>query len=253
MRFRDIYKKDADVVILNGFPINYDKQLFDNDTVSFIKKGEKLSKEEIQEVMISRHTPGVYEVLKEAKVGIAGLGGLGSNIALSLARIGVGNLTLVDFDVVEPSNLNRQAYYIEQLGCLKTEATLENIKRINPFINIDIINTFIDKKNAKEIFKDCEIVIEAFDNPICKAELINSILLDTDKIIVSGNGMAGVYPSNTIKTKKLNKRLYICGDGVSEAKEFSGLMSTRVLIASGHMANTTCRVLLKNIEVDGEL
>ena len=248
-----LYKKDADVIIVNGFPIKEDKPIKENDSISFIKKGEKLSYEQVESVMMARHTPLVYEKLKKAKVGIAGLGGLGSNIASMLARIGIGELVIVDYDVVEPSNLNRQNYFINQLGEFKTDATIKNIEMINPFIKVEKIDVFLDKTNCIEIFKDCDVVIEAFDDAKCKAELVNTLLTKSKKIIVSGSGMAGVYPSNTIKTKRMNSRFYVCGDQVSEAREFCGLMSTRVNIAAGHMANTAVRIILGEINNGGDL
>ena len=85
--------------------------------------------------MASRHTPGVHALLKQACVGIAGVGGLGSAVAVSLARIGVGKLIIADFDVVEPSNLNRQQYFVDQLGYFKVDALTENLRRINPYVN----------------------------------------------------------------------------------------------------------------------
>ena len=106
-------KREADIVILNGFPIKEDKLLKDGDSISFIKRGEIPTKDELEALLVARHTPNVYEKLKRASVGIAGAGGLGSNIALSLSRIGVANIKIVDFDIVEPSNLNRQQYYIK--------------------------------------------------------------------------------------------------------------------------------------------
>ncbi|MGL4763067.1 MAG: sulfur carrier protein ThiS adenylyltransferase ThiF [Sarcina sp.] len=250
---KDLYKKDADVVIVNGFPLKEDKAIKENDKITFIKKGEKLSYEQVESVIMARHTPLVYERLKGAKVGIAGLGGLGSNIVSMLARIGVGELVIVDYDVVEPSNLNRQNYFINQLGEFKTDATIKNIKMINPFIKVEKIDAFLDKTNCVEIFKDCDVVIEAFDDAKCKAELVNTLLTKSKKIIVSGSGMAGIYPSNTIKTKRVNSRFYVCGDEASEAREFCGLMSTRVNIAAGHMANTAVRIILGEIDNGGEL
>lgn len=245
--FKKICKVDADVSILNGFPIKEDKVIKENDSITLIKKGETLCEEELESVMMARHTPLVYQKLKNAKVGVAGLGGLGSNIVEMLARIGVGNIIIVDYDIVEPSNLNRQNYYISQLGELKTDATLKNIKMINPFINVEKVDVFLNKDNSIDVFDGCDIVIEAFDDASCKAELVTTILTKSKMKIVSGSGMAGVYPSNTIKTKKINNRFYVCGDEVSEAKEFCGLMSTRVNIAAGHMANTAVRILTGEI------
>src|SRR5665647_1593706 len=127
-----------DIVILNGFQIEGNAELKEKDQLTIIRKGIIPKREELESMMMSRHTPYVHEKLKKGKVAIAGLGGLGSNIAIMLARIGVGQLLLVDFDVVEPSNLNRQSYYISHLGMAKTEALQKQIKEINPFIKVDL-------------------------------------------------------------------------------------------------------------------
>ena len=146
--------------------------------------------------------------MKKGKVAILGLGGLGSNIASSLARIGVGKLILADFDVVEPSNLNRQNYFINDIGKLKTEATKENIERINPFVDITLVNEKISKENM-ESFSEADIIVEAFDNPNCKAEISNYVLIHMrDKYLVASSGMAGYYDSNIIQTKKIRDKFY---------------------------------------------
>lgn len=243
-------KRDSDVVILNGFPIKEDKKLKDGDSLVFIKKGEVPTKDQLEELMMSRHTPGVFRILKNSTVGVAGLGGLGSNIAIALARVGVGKLVLVDYDVVEPSNLNRQQYYIKHIGMKKTEAIKELLKEINPFISVETVDKYIDKNNIVDIFRECKIIIEAFDNPQCKAELVNTILLKTkDKKIIGNSGMAGIFTSNSIETRKINSRFYLCGDGENEAKEGNGLMAPRVSIVAGHAANMAVRLLIGDEEI----
>ncbi|EQB87401.1 hypothetical protein M918_09495 [Clostridium sp. BL8] len=173
---RDRRKKDADIVILNGFILKEDAVLKEGDKLSFIKRGETPSQEDMEGLLVSRHTPGVHEKLKKATVGIAGLGGLGSNIAVALARVGVGKLVLVDFDVVEPSNLNRQQYFIKHIGMKKTEAMKKLLEDINPFITVETVDTYLDKTNIEEVFKEAEVIVEAFDNPVCKAELTTTVL-----------------------------------------------------------------------------
>ena len=130
------YCPDADVFIYNGFQTDEDLPLQDGDTVVLIRRGELPSEEQLESMMAARHTPFVHERVKKAKVGIAGLGGLGSNIAVMLARTGIGELVLADFDLVEPSNLNRQHYFISHLGQYKTQALQEQIRQINPFIQV---------------------------------------------------------------------------------------------------------------------
>ena len=238
-------KRESDIVILNGFPIKEDKLLKDGDSISFIKRGEVPTKDELEALLVARHTHNVYEKLKKASVGIAGAGGLGSNIALSLARIGVGNIKIVDFDIVEPSNLNRQQYYIKDIGEYKVNALKRNLREVNPFINVIAIIERLNKDNIKESFDDVDIIIEAFDNPECKAEISNVVLTEMrDKVLIASSGMASYYPSNDIITRRINNRFYICGDGVNEAKEGSGLMAPRVAICANHMANCALRIIL---------
>lgn len=238
-------KRESDIVILNGFPIKEDKLLKDGDSISFIKRGEVPTKDVLEALLVARHTPNVYEKLKKASVGIAGAGGLGSNIALSLARIGVGNIKIVDFDIVEPSNLNRQQYYIKDIGEYKVNALKRNLREVNPFINVIAIIERLNKDNIKESFDDVDIIIEAFDNPECKAEISNVVLTEMrDKVLIASSGMASYYPSNDIITRRINNRFYICGDGVNEAKEGSGLMAPRVAICANHMANCALRIIL---------
>lgn len=241
---RDKYKSDADVLILNGFPISENRILKHNDKITLIKKGEMPKYEELESLMISRHTPNIHNKLKSGTVAILGLGGLGSNIAISLARIGVGNLIIADFDIVEPSNLNRQQYFISDIGKYKTEALKKNIENINPFIKINTINKIINSSNIHDL-KDCNIIIEAFDNPNYKAEIANEILIKMrDKYLISSSGMAGYYDSNIIKTRRVRDKFYICGDETYEAREGEGLMAPRVAICANHMANLATRILV---------
>lgn len=239
------YKADADVVVLNGFPVNADIVLNDGDELFLIKRGERPSQEELEYMMIARHTPKIYEKLKNAVVGIAGAGGLGSNVAIALARVGVGKIIIADFDVVEPSNLNRQQYFVDQLGMPKVDAIKENLKKINPYLNVETHNVLLDTSNIPEIFSAAEIVVEAFDRAESKAMLINTILERMPSVtIVAASGLAGYGSNNEIKTRKISNRLYIVGDLVSEAKQGQGLMAPRVGIAASHQANQVVRLIL---------
>ncbi|MGL4796784.1 MAG: sulfur carrier protein ThiS adenylyltransferase ThiF [Paraclostridium sp.] len=243
---RNKFKKNADVIIVNGHPASEDKYLKENDKVTLIKKGETPKLSELESLMMSRHTPNVHKKIQLGKIVILGLGGLGSNIAISLARIGVGNLTVVDFDIVEPSNLNRQQYFIKDIGKYKTEALKNTIESINPFISINSINKLINSSNIID-FSDADIIIEAFDNPKSKAEIANVVLTKMKKMyLISSSGMAGFYDSNIIKTKKIRDKFYICGDETNEAKEGDGLMAPRVAICANHMANLVIQILVEN-------
>jgi len=244
------FKNDADIVIHNGFIIKEDVLLKAKDRLTLIKRGEMPSEDELEALMLARHTPGVHEKIKRAKVGIAGLGGLGSSVAISLSRLGIGHLKLIDFDVVEPSNLNRQQYFIKHIGMKKTEAIKDLIYQINPFVKLESADIFIEEENIEYLFNDVDIIVEAFDNPDSKAALINTVLRRMpDKAIIAASGMAGYFSSNSVITKKVRNNFYLIGDGVSEAKPGCGLMAPRVSIAANHQANMVLRIIMGERDV----
>ena len=246
---RDNYFDSECITILNGFQTSENIHLSEGDNVSIIKKGVMPSEEELESLMAARHTPEVHSKVKKAKVAVCGLGGLGSNIAVMLARTGVGFLKLIDFDIVEPSNLNRQNYYIEHLGMYKTDALKSQLEKINPFIEICCETVKITRENSVKLLADCNIICEAFDNPEAKAMLTETVLSDfPEKKLVCGSGMAGFESANKIITKKIIKNLYICGDGESEAKPGNGLMAPRVSVCAGHQANMILRLIMEQEE-----
>lgn len=238
------FTENKTVTIKNGFALSENSPIKDGDNVFFIEKDILPDHDSLDVMMKARLTPGVYEKIKNAKVAVAGLGGLGSSIAEALARTGVGHLHLIDFDTVEPSNLNRQRYRICHLGMAKSEATAMQIKEYNPFIKVKAEQVRITAENAAEIFAEDDIICEAFDSPEAKAEMINAILEKCPhKKIVAASGMAGLESSNTIVTKRIMKNFYLCGDGVSAAEEGRGLMAPRVDICAGHQANMVLRLI----------
>lgn len=244
-QIREEMKADADVLVMNGFIISQDQVLAENDELVLIKKGEIPSQDEMEALLFSRHTPGVHKKIKQAFVGIAGLGGLGSNVAISLARLGIGKLLLVDHDVVEPSNLNRQQFFVEQLGMYKTHALQEILEKINPFMEIETKNLYLDQDNIRDCFHMVDILVEAFDSPQNKAVLVNTALKELPRTpIVAASGLAGHFSSNTIQTKKLMGNLYMIGDDWAEAKPGCGLMAPRVGIAANHQANMVLRLIM---------
>lgn len=209
-----------------------------------------LAKAQIMEALEERHSPEKQALLSAGCVAIAGLGGLGSNVACALARIGVGHLHLIDFDMVDITNLNRQQYYMEHLGMKKTDALQSLLRRINPYLDIRTDCVRVTKDNLTELFKDAPIVCEAFDNPVAKAMLVNGILEHfPEKKLVAATGMAGFGSSNTIRTKRLTKNFYLCGDGVSEPAYGNGLMAPRVAICAAHEANMITRLILGEEDV----
>ncbi len=233
------------ITIINGFQTSCDMPLSDGDIVSIIKKGVMPSREELESMMAARHTPQVHKKVKSARVAVCGLGGLGSNIAVMLARTGVGYLKLIDFDMVEPSNLNRQSYYVRHLGMFKSDALCEQIRDINPFTEAVGITERITEENAVKLLSDCDIICEAFDDPQAKAMLTETVLSRLpEKKLVCGSGMAGFSSSNTIQTRRITPSLYICGDLESAAKPGNGLMSPRVSVCAGHEANMILRLIM---------
>ena len=204
-----------------------------------------VTREQLEQAMDQRFSKEVYEKFKQARICIAGLGGLGSNIAIMLARSGIGTLKLIDFDVVDITNLNRQTYRIEHIDRPKTEALREIIGEINPYIKIEVIQKKVTEENLAELFTGEQLVCEAFYNPEYKAMLVNYLLeQQPETIVVSGSGMAGVGSSNRICTRQKMKRLYVCGDEESDAYAGMGLLSPRVSICAGHQANMLLRLIL---------
>lgn len=210
----------------------------------------KITQEQLKQALLERYTSEMYEKISNASVAIAGLGGLGSNVAVMLARAGVGHLLLADFDTVEITNLNRQAYTCEHLGKKKTEALSEILKDINPYIQLEVKNCYVTQENAAEVFGAYPIVCEAFDKAENKAMLVNTILeRQKETIVVSGSGMAGYGSSNEIHTKKIMKRLYVCGDRKTEVDHDVCLMASRVTVCAAHQANMIIRLILGITEV----
>ena len=197
-----------------------------------------------EEDLLKRNVKGISKKLKKAKVCILGLGGLGSNVATLLARSGIGYLKLVDFDIVEASNLNRQQYRISHIGMKKTEAIKTIIKEINPFVEIEVLNKKIDRENILSIVGDVEIIVEAFDVAETKAMAIEELLINGNKMLVSASGMAGLGSANEIITRKIRDNFYLVGDNYSDYEEYSGIMSTRVMICAAHQANVVLRLIL---------
>lgn len=197
-----------------------------------------------EEDLLKRNVKGISKKLKKTRVCILGLGGLGSNVAVLLARAGIGSLKLVDFDTVETSNLNRQQYRISHIGIKKTEAMKSIIREINPFVEVDILDIKVDRENIYSIVGDIEIVVEAFDRAETKAMILEELLTDKNKIVVSASGMAGLGSANEIVTRKIKDNFYLIGDNYSDYEEYSGLMSTRVMLCAAHQANMVLRLIL---------
>ena len=210
---------------------------------------EKLTKEEIMAALNERHSPEKQAFLSAGRVAIAGLGGLGSNVAYALARIGVGHLHLIDFDVVDITNLNRQQYFMEHLGMYKTDALKSLLLKINPYLDIQTDCVKVTEENIVDLLGDEPIICEAFDRPEAKAMLVNGVLekLHT-KYLIAASGMAGFGSANSIQTRRITDRFYLCGDGISDVADDIGLVSSRVMICGAHEAHMVLRILSGQFE-----
>ena len=210
----------------------------------------KFSPEDLRAALVERHSEETQQKLEVGRVAIAGLGGLGSNIAVALARIGVGHLHLLDFDRIDLTNLNRQQYFLDQVGWYKTEALAETLQRISPYLDIRFDTVKITEENIKELFEADAIVCEAFDVPECKAMLVSGILEHfPEKKLIAASGLAGYESSNLIHTRRVSKNFYLCGDEVTVSTYGKGLMAPRAALCAAHEANMITRLLLGEEEV----
>jgi len=202
------------------------------------------TKEEMQRTLEARHGKELQAKFTGGTVAICGLGGLGSNIAVALARAGVGRLILIDFDRVDISNLHRQQYQADQIGLYKTEALTENLKRMAPYVEIISHSIRITEDNFQRLLQDADIICEAFDDAEAKAVLVNGVLeqLHT-KYLIAASGMAGLGSANSIKTRRVMERFYLCGDGVSDVGDDIGLVAPRVMLCAAHQAQMVLRIL----------
>jgi sulfur carrier protein ThiS adenylyltransferase len=215
---RDREKPDADVVIRNGAAAGGDTALGEGDSVCLIRRGEVPPAHELEALMAARHTPGIHEKIRKATVGIAGLGGLGSAVAVALARIGVGRLVLAKADALEA-----------------------NLRRINPYVDYEAHCVRVTPDNINELFGPVDVLVEAFDRADQKAMLLQSF---KGAPVVAASGLAGHGPGETIGVRRMGGRIYIVGDLETGAAPGCGLMAPRVGIAAHMQANMVLRLLL---------
>lgn len=192
--------------------------------------------------------PHTFLELKNAVVGIAGLGGLGSNVAVAMTRLKVGKLILVDFDVVDESNLNRQNYFHDQIGVHKVDATLENLRRINPKANLEGRKMRLTPEKIVDVFKDAHVIAECFDRADQKQMIVETVLSKMPDVpIVTVSGLAGFGRSNEIVTRRVSDRLTLVGDTVSGIGPGIPLTAPRVGIAAYHQANAVADILINEL------
>lgn len=200
---------------------------------------------DLQKDLFSKHDPAVLAALRGAVIGVAGAGGLGSNVAIALARAGAGKLILADFDKVEPSNLNRQQYSVRQIGLRKVKALQANLKSIAPFTRTEAHDVKVTRANAEKIFGAAGILIEAFDKAEEKSMLIDAWLqLHPDRPIIAASGLAGYGGNSKLRTRRLGS-LYICGDGESQCRPGVSPMAPRVALVAAMQANLAVELLMK--------
>lgn len=207
------------------------------------------TKEAWNQALTKRQGAALQKKFSSATVAICGLGGLGSNIAIALARAGIGKMILIDFDKVDLSNLHRQQYKVSQIGKYKTDALRENLLEISPYVTLETHTTRVTEENAVRLLRSSDIICEALDDAEAKAMLTN-LVLETmpDKFLVAASGMAGFGSANRIQTRSVTKRFYLCGDGESDVEAVGSLVSSRVMLCAAHQAHTVLRILAGQFE-----
>lgn len=208
------------------------------------------SQEEWTSALAQRHGEKLQEKFSAATVAVCGLGGLGSNIAISLARAGIGHLILIDFDTVDLSNLHRQQYKATQISQPKAEALAANLREISPYIRLTPVIATLSDDNLDTLLADADVICEAFDRPEAKAMLVNGVLERLpNAFLVAASGMAGMDSPNTIHTRRITTRFYLCGDGTSDVATSNGLVAPRVMTCAAHQAHTVLRILAGKLHV----
>lgn len=202
------------------------------------------SREVMREALNIRHGEELQNKISAARVAVCGLGGLGSNIAIALARAGVGHLHLIDFDRVDLTNLNRQQYAVGQLGQYKTDALRETLSLVSPYCDVTCDTIQVTEENLPDLLKTEDYICEAFDRAEAKAMLVSGVLEHfPEKYLVAASGLAGLGSANTIQTRRVSQRFYLCGDGTSDSSVGLGLVASRVLVCAAHEANMILRLI----------
>ena len=186
----------------------------------------------------------IEERLSNKCVGIAGAGGLGSNCAVALARTGVGKLVIADFDTVSAQNLNRQFYFIDQIGMKKVDALYDNLIRIRPYTAIVIHSVRVTPQNMKLLFIHCDVVVEAFDKAEEKEWFIKEMFRQFPHVpLVVASGLAGYGSLEMLKVVHQGN-LTVCGDGTSEVTEHTPPLAPRVGITAFMEADVAINILI---------
>lgn len=209
-----------------------------------------VTKEELRGALEERIGSQLLEKFESSTVAICGLGGLGSNIAISLARAGVGKLILIDFDRVDVSNMNRQQYKVAQIGMEKTEGLRENLREIAPYIELESHFVKLEDSNYQKLLEPADVICEAFDVAEEKSKLVDFVMENMpEKYLVAASGMAGLATPNSIKTHRVTNHFYLCGDGESDVEKLGSLFAPRVMLCAAHQATTVLRILAGEMDV----
>lgn len=236
-----------DLWLLNGFAVDGATPLKEGDALLRVSRTEAPDEATYDAVWNARYGKTIYNKLKSSHIPICGAGGLGSHIAISLARLGIGELTIIDKDVVDITNLGRQAYEMTDLGKPKVIALKDILHRINPFIKVNAVHTTINSSNFDNYLKGFPYIIEAFDSAENKAELTSYVLTHYPATtLIGASGVSGYDHPNTVQTKELFSRYYQTGEGHSEST--LGLLAPRVMLCAAHEATMLLHLLLTQKE-----
>jgi len=211
----------------------------------------KTSEQDTYDLLVQRHGEERQKKFAHACVGIAGLGGLGSHVAIHLARLGIGRMILADFDVVDETNLHRQHYTFCDIGQKKHIALLRQLREINPYIEYKGYNVRLTAQNIPQIFSECDVICEAFDDVFEKTMLTECVLIEMKKtILVGASGMAGTGSPNEMIVKHPMNRYYLCGDGKSDVKDMGTLFAPRVALCAAQQATVIMQIVLGELNLD---
>ena len=186
--------------------------------------------------------PEQLQKIQSVKIGIGGAGGLGSNVAMMLVRTGFKNFEILDFDVIDASNLNRQQYFIHEIGLSKVDVTQKRLLDINPDLNIMIHRDKWIPENGAKFFKDCDVIVEAFDQVDNKYRFAE-FYQDKAKYLVSGVGMAGLFEKQPMTIRRIGN-MFIVGDTSTDSHQGHPPMAPRVTQCAGMMAEVVLDLTL---------
>jgi sulfur carrier protein ThiS adenylyltransferase len=238
-------KPGADILLVNDTRMPADTLLRDGDICTLIKTGEIPSSLDMKRTLEARHSPEFQHRFRRASVAIMGLGGLGSAVALSLVKIGIGKLIISDYDVVVLSNIHRQHYFIDQIGLKKTTALKKTLVRINPFTAVTTVDSRLSEQSIPRLFSHVDVLVECFDDPAMKAAALRAALKHMPgTAYVGASGVAGYGSGNSIVSSRIRPRVYIVGDKEADVAKHHTLFAPRVGIAAHHQANQVIRLLM---------